>query len=55
MRDQLMTARNRRSLLDRSEAARALALHLTAAPEVRRAATVAAYVSLGGEDRKSVV
>ena len=49
LRDQLMTARNRRSLLDRSEAARALALHLTAAPEVRRAATVAAYVAVGSE------
>jgi 5-formyltetrahydrofolate cyclo-ligase len=49
MRDQLLTTRNRRSLLDRSEAAREIALHLTAAAEVRRAATVAAYVAVGSE------
>jgi 5-formyltetrahydrofolate cyclo-ligase len=49
LRDQLVTARRRRSLLDRSEAARAIARHLTAAPEVRRAATVAAYVAVGAE------
>jgi 5-formyltetrahydrofolate cyclo-ligase len=44
-----MTTRNRRPLLERSEAARELALHLTAAPEVRRAATIAAYVAVGSE------
>lgn len=49
MRDQLLTTRNRRPLLERSEAARELALRLTAAPEVRRAATVAAYVAVGSE------
>jgi 5-formyltetrahydrofolate cyclo-ligase len=49
LRDQLMTTRNRRPLLERSQAARELALHLTAAPEVRRAATVAAYVAVGPE------
>ena len=49
LRDQLLTTRNRRSLLDRSEAAREIARHLTAAPEVRRAATVAAYVAMGSE------
>jgi 5-formyltetrahydrofolate cyclo-ligase len=49
VRDQLLTARNRRPLLDRSEAALAIARHLTAAPEVRRAATVAAYVAVGAE------
>jgi 5-formyltetrahydrofolate cyclo-ligase len=49
LRDQLNTARNRRSLLEVSEAARALADHLLATPEVRRAATVAAYVSVGTE------
>ena len=49
MRDQLLTTRNRRPLLERSEAARQIALHLTAAPEVRRAATVAAYVAMGPE------
>ena len=49
LRDQLMTTRNRRPLLERSEVAREIALHLTAAPEVRRAATVAAYVAVGSE------
>ena len=49
MRDQLLTSRNRRPLLERSEVAREIALHLTAAPEVRRAATVAAYVAVGPE------
>ena len=49
VRDQLLTTRNRRPLLERSEAARAIARHLTAAPEVRRAATVAAYVAVGSE------
>jgi 5-formyltetrahydrofolate cyclo-ligase len=49
MRDQLLTTRNRRPLLARSEAARELALRLTAAPEVRRAATVAAYIAVGSE------
>ena len=49
LRDQLLTTRNRRPLLERSEAAREIALHLTAAPEVRRAATVAAYVAMGSE------
>jgi 5-formyltetrahydrofolate cyclo-ligase len=49
MRDQLLTTRNRRPLLERSEAARALARRLTEAPEVRRAATVAAYVAVGSE------
>jgi len=49
IRDQLLTARNRRSLLERSEAARAIADQVLAAPEVRRAATVAAYVSVGSE------
>jgi 5-formyltetrahydrofolate cyclo-ligase len=55
LRDQLMTARNRRPLLDRSEAARQIALHLTAAPEVRRAATVAAYVAVGSEPGTAVL
>jgi 5-formyltetrahydrofolate cyclo-ligase len=49
LRDQLVTARRRRPLLEVSEAARALAGHLLDAPEVRRAATVAAYVSIGTE------
>ena len=49
LRDQLVTARNRRPLLEVAESARALAEHLLETPEVRRAATVAAYVSIGTE------
>ena len=49
LRDQLVTDRGRRSLLEVAEAARAIAEQLAAAPEVRRAATVAAYVSVGTE------
>jgi 5-formyltetrahydrofolate cyclo-ligase len=49
LRDQLVTARRRRSLLEVAESARAIAQHLLAAPEVKRAATVAAYVSIGTE------
>jgi 5-formyltetrahydrofolate cyclo-ligase len=49
LRDQLVTARNRRSLIEVSRSARALAEHLLAAREVRRAATVAAYVSVSTE------
>jgi 5-formyltetrahydrofolate cyclo-ligase len=49
VRDQLLTTRRRRPLLLVAEAARDLAAHLLALPEVRRAATVAAYVSVGGE------
>lgn len=49
VRDQLLTARNRRSVLEIGEAARALADVLAAATPVRRAATVAAYVSIGSE------
>lgn len=48
-RDQLLAARRRRPLAEVVEAARAIAEHLVAAPEVRRAATVAAYVSVAGE------
>jgi 5-formyltetrahydrofolate cyclo-ligase len=49
LRDQLVTARNRRSLLEVAESAHAIADHLLATTEVRRAATVAAYVSVGTE------
>lgn len=49
LRDQLLTTRSRRSLLESSRAARAIAEHLLAAPELRRAASVAAYVGIGGE------
>jgi len=49
VRDQLVTTRNRMSLAEIGAAARDLAEVLLAAPEVRRAATVAAYVSMGRE------
>ncbi|GAA4376924.1 5-formyltetrahydrofolate cyclo-ligase [Nocardioides caricicola] len=49
MRDQLLAARRHRPLAEISEAARDLAGHLLEAPVVRRAATVAAYVSVGNE------
>jgi 5-formyltetrahydrofolate cyclo-ligase len=49
LRDQLLTTRNRRPLLERAEVAAQIALHLAEAPEVRRAATVAAYVAVGSE------
>jgi len=49
LRDQLVTGRNRRSLLEVAESARALAEHLLATPDVQRAATVAAYISIGTE------
>ena len=49
LRDQLITARNRRSLAEVSAAGAATAEHLLALAEVRRAASVAAYVSVGRE------
>ena len=49
LRDQLLTARRRRSLVEVGEAGRAIARRLLDTPEVRRAATVAAYVSIGAE------
>ena len=49
LRDQVLTARGRSSLVGLGEAATAIADHLLALPEVRRAASVAAYVSIGTE------
>lgn len=49
LRDQVGTARRRLGPLQLVEAAHALADHLLAAPEVRRAATLTAYVSVGHE------
>lgn len=49
LRDRLLTDRRRRSLLDVGADADRIAEHLMAAPEVRRAATIAAYVSVGVE------
>jgi len=55
VRDRLLTSRRRRSLAEVGEAALAIADHLLAAPEVRRAATVAAYVSVGTEPGTTVL
>ncbi|MEP6815138.1 MAG: 5-formyltetrahydrofolate cyclo-ligase [Marmoricola sp.] len=49
LRDQLSTARGRLPVAEIAERARLLADLLLTAPEVRRAATVAAYVSVGRE------
>ena len=49
LRDQLLTARNRRSLAEVSAAGAAITEQLLALEEVRRAASVAAYVSVGRE------
>ncbi|MDX6359641.1 MAG: 5-formyltetrahydrofolate cyclo-ligase [Nocardioidaceae bacterium] len=49
LRDQLVTARGRVPVARMATQAQAVADHLLAAPEVRRAATVAAYVSVGRE------
>ena len=49
LRDQLVTARGRVPVPVLSDQARYVAQHLLASPEVRRAATVAAYVSVGRE------
>jgi len=48
-RDQLLAGRRRRSPTEVGEAAAEIARHLLASEEVRRAATVAAYVSMGTE------
>lgn len=49
LRDQLLTARRRRSLAQLHDAAHLIAEHLLATPELQRAATIAAYVSVGSE------
>lgn len=49
LRDGLLTARRRRPLTEIGEVARAIADHLLATAQVRGAATVAAYVSVGTE------
>ena len=55
LRDQLLAARRQLPLTEVAEGARAAAELLLAAPEVRRAATVAAYVSLGSEPGTAVL
>ena len=49
LRDQLLAARRHLPLAVIGERARLLAGHLVEAPEIRRAATVAAYVSVSSE------
>lgn len=49
LRDRLVTTRRRRSLTEIGAAAGAIADHLLASEQVRRSATVAAYVSIGTE------
>lgn len=49
LRDQLVTARGRLPVAEIASRAQAVSDLLLAAPEVRRAATVAAYVSVGRE------
>ncbi|WP_312855853.1 5-formyltetrahydrofolate cyclo-ligase [Nocardioides stalactiti] len=55
LRDQLLTTRRRRSLVEVGEAARSLTAHLIATDDVRRAATVACYVSVGTEPGTSAL
>lgn len=55
LRDQLVTARGRLPLAEIAARARAIADVLLTAPEVRRAATVAAYVSVGREPGTGVL
>ncbi len=49
LRDQLVTGRSRRPLVEVSESSRAIAGHVLSSPEIRRAATVACYVSIDTE------
>ncbi len=49
LRDRVVTARRRRPLLERRQVAEDLAAVLLGTPELRRAATVAAYVGVGSE------
>ncbi|HYH35181.1 MAG TPA: 5-formyltetrahydrofolate cyclo-ligase [Nocardioides sp.] len=55
LRDQLVAARRRIPLPELAEHALAIAHHLMSSPAVRRAATVAAYVSVGREPGTSAL
>ena len=55
LRDQVVAARRQILLPELGEHAAALAAHLLASDDVRRAATVAAYVSVGREPGTSVL
>ncbi|WP_028643233.1 5-formyltetrahydrofolate cyclo-ligase [Nocardioides sp. URHA0020] len=54
-RDQLLAGRHRRPLVEVVAAAEAIATHLLATSDVRRAATVAAYVSMSAEPGTGVL
>ncbi|MFT4008721.1 MAG: 5-formyltetrahydrofolate cyclo-ligase [Nocardioidaceae bacterium] len=49
LRDQLLTARRRRGLLEHNQAAQDIAAQLLSLPAMQRAATIAAYVSMADE------
>ena len=55
LRDQIVTARNRLAVSELGAAGAAITGHLFAEPEVRRAATVAAYVSTATEPGTGVL
>lgn len=55
LRDQLLTARGRLPVADLADRAARISDHLLASDEVRRAATVAAYVSVGREPGTGLV
>jgi 5-formyltetrahydrofolate cyclo-ligase len=55
LRDRVRTSRHRRPLLEVGEAGRRLTEVVMARPEVRRSATVAAYVSIGAEPGTGVL
>jgi 5-formyltetrahydrofolate cyclo-ligase len=55
LRDQLLTTRGRRPLVEIGEDARRIADRVLALAEVRRASTVAAYVSMGTEPGTSAL
>jgi 5-formyltetrahydrofolate cyclo-ligase len=55
LRDQILTARNRLGVPELGAAGTAITGHLLAQPEVRRAATVAAYVSTAAEPGTGVL
>ncbi|MGA8247656.1 MAG: 5-formyltetrahydrofolate cyclo-ligase [Nocardioides sp.] len=55
LRDQIRTSRHRRPLVEVVQAAHDLATVVMDRPEIRRAATVAAYVSIGSEPGTGVL
>ena len=55
LRDQILTARNRLAVAELGDAGIAITRHLVAEPEVRRAVTVAAYVSTASEPGTGVL